>query len=67
MADSILIVEDEVLVALEMESILEERGYEVVGIAADLEGALAFAGRNVDLACVWRRIEADTRRSAFGM
>jgi len=52
MADSILIVEDEMLVALEMESILEERGYEVIGIASDLEGALAFADRNVDLALV---------------
>ena len=40
------------LVALEMESILEERGYEVVGIASDLEGALAFADRNVNLALV---------------
>lgn len=52
MADSILIVEDEILVALEMESILEERGYEVVGIASDLEGALSLADRNVDLALV---------------
>jgi DNA-binding response OmpR family regulator len=52
MADSLLIVEDEMLVALEMESILEEHGYHVVGIASDLEGALAFAGRNVDLALV---------------
>ena len=52
MADSLLIVEDEMLVALEMESILEEHGYDVVGIASDLEGALAFAGRNVDLALV---------------
>lgn len=52
MADSILIVEDEMLVALEMESVLEERGYDVVGIASDLLGALAFADRNVDLALV---------------
>lgn len=52
MADSILIVEDELLVALEMESILQEHGYDVVGIASDLEGALAFADRNVDLALV---------------
>jgi len=52
MADSILIVEDEMLVALEMESILQEHGYDVVGIASDLEGALAFADRNVDLALV---------------
>ena len=48
----ILIVEDEMLVALEMESILEEHGYDVVGIASDLEGALTFADRNVDLALV---------------
>lgn len=52
MADCILIVEDEILVALEMESILEERGYEVVGIASDLQEALAFADRTVDLALV---------------
>jgi DNA-binding response OmpR family regulator len=52
MADSILIVEDEMLVALEMESILVDRGYEVVGIAVDLDGALALADRNVDLALV---------------
>ena len=52
MADSILIVEDEILVAMEMESILQEHGYDVVGIASDLEGALAFADRNVDLALV---------------
>lgn len=52
MTDSILIVEDEMLVALEMENILEERGYEVVGIASDLEGALAYTHRKVDLALV---------------
>ncbi len=52
MTDAILIVEDEMLVALEMESILEERGYEVVGIASDLDGALAYAHRKVDLALV---------------
>ena len=52
MADSILIVEDEILVAMEMESILQEHGCDVVGIASDLEGALAFADRNVDLALV---------------
>jgi len=52
MAVSILIVEDEILVALEMESILQDRGYEVAGIAADLAGALAFASSNIDLALV---------------
>lgn len=52
MAASILIVEDEILVALEMESILEEEGYEIVGVAADLQSALAYADRNIDLALV---------------
>lgn len=52
MTDSILIVEDEMLVALEIESILEDRGYHVVGIASDLADALAFADRVVDLALV---------------
>ena len=50
-AVSILIVEDEILVALEMQCILEERGYQVVEIAADLEGALTVADK-IDLALV---------------
>lgn len=52
MAPSILIVEDEILIALEMQGILEERGYQVAGIAADLEGALAYADTGLDLALV---------------
>ena len=52
MSNSILIVEDEALIALEMDSILEDSGYDVVGIASDLEGALAFADRTIDLALV---------------
>lgn len=52
MSASILIVEDEVFVALEMRSILEERGYTVLGIAADLSGALAYAEQDIDLALV---------------
>jgi len=52
MSNPILIVEDEALIALEMESILEDSGYDVVGIASDLEGALAFADRTIDLALV---------------
>lgn len=52
MLASILIVEDEILVALEMEAILEEHGYRVVGIASDLEGALAYADSGIDLALV---------------
>ena len=52
MGQSILIVEDEVFIALEMQGILEDNGFEVLGIAADLEGALAYADRNIDLALV---------------
>ena len=52
MTASILIVEDETLVALEMESILEDHGYNVAGIAADLDGAMAYADAGIDLALV---------------
>jgi DNA-binding response OmpR family regulator len=52
MSKTILIVEDEFLVALEMQCILEDEGYDVLGIAADLEGALAYTNRNIDLALV---------------
>lgn len=52
MTASILIVEDEILVALEMEATLEDHGYDIIGIAADLEGALAYADRRIDLALV---------------
>ena len=52
MASSILIVEDEFLVALEMQSILEESGYRVLGVAADLESAMAYAEQSIDLALV---------------
>jgi len=49
---SILIVEDEILVALEMESILHEHGYHIVGIAADLADAISYADSKADLALV---------------
>lgn len=52
MTASILIVEDEMLVALEMESILEDHGYRVAGIAVDLESAMAYADGSIDLALV---------------
>lgn len=52
MNGSILIVEDEVLVALEMRWILEEHGFEVLGIAADLEAALSYGDWNIDVALV---------------
>lgn len=40
-----LIVEDEIFVALDLERILEDRGYDVVGIAADRQEALAHGAR----------------------
>jgi DNA-binding response OmpR family regulator len=52
MTASILIVEDEMLVALEMQSILEDHGYQVAGIAVDLQSAMAFADGSIDLALV---------------
>jgi two-component system, response regulator PdtaR len=52
MSCRILIVEDETLVALEMQSILEENGYGIAGIAADLDSAMALASGALDLALV---------------
>ena len=52
MPATILIVEDEILVALEMQSILEDNGYCVAGIAADLQSALHYAASGIDLALV---------------
>ena len=48
----ILIVEDEYLVAAEVEASLEERGFVSVGIAPDMEAALALAAAKPDLALV---------------
>ena len=47
-----MIVEDEILVAANLEATLEELGYEPVGIAPDTEAALALAGACPDLALV---------------
>lgn len=52
MSDKILIVEDEMLVALEMQSILEDHGYEVLGLAPDLKSALEYAEQGAALALV---------------
>lgn len=48
----ILIVEDEFVVALNLEAILEERGHQPVGIAPDLATALELAAEEPDLALV---------------
>lgn len=43
MSKTALIVEDEIFVALDLERILTDAGYQVVGIAADSDTALAAA------------------------
>lgn len=52
MTARILIVEDEMLVAMELESILEDLGHEPVGIAPDLTAAERLAQTELDLALV---------------
>ncbi len=52
MSANILIVEDEMLVALEVEAVLEDLDHRVVGIAPDLETAMQLADQPVDLALV---------------
>lgn len=47
----ILVVEDEIFVAIEIEHVIEEMGFTPVGIAADLRSALALAD-GVDVALV---------------
>ena len=48
----ILIVEDEMLVAFELESILEDLGHEPAGIVPDLETAESYFEESLDLALV---------------
>lgn len=52
MSARILIVEDEMLVAIELESVLSDLGYSVVGIAPDLHAAHAYFDDRIDLALV---------------
>lgn len=52
MTARILIVEDEMLVAMELESILAESGFEPVGIAPDLSTAEEYFDQTIDLALV---------------
>lgn len=49
---SILIVEDEVLVAMEMAAILDDLGHQVAGIAPDLAAAREYYDQPLDLALV---------------
>ena len=52
MGARVMIVEDEILVAANLEATLEDLGYEPVGIAPDTEAALALACACPDLALV---------------
>jgi DNA-binding response OmpR family regulator len=52
MPAKILIVEDEMLVALELEAILEDLGHQPVGIAPDLVTADDYSEETLDLALV---------------
>ena len=52
MKPRILIVEDEILIACELEAILEDLGCEPIGIATDTRSALNLAERQPDLALV---------------
>ncbi|UVO54867.1 response regulator [Sphingomonas sp. SUN039] len=48
----VLIVEDEMLVACEVEAVLGDLGHQVVGIAPDLDTAMELAAQPIDLALV---------------
>jgi DNA-binding response OmpR family regulator len=52
MAARILIVEDEMLVALELENVLEDLGHEPIGIVPDLQAAELYFDEALDLALV---------------
>ena len=49
---TVLIVEDEMLVAIDLEASLEEHGYRPVGIAADMTRAMELASFRPDVALV---------------
>jgi CheY-like chemotaxis protein len=51
-AGRIMIVEDEIIVAMDLEATLEDFGFESVGIAADMPAAYRLAATNPDVALV---------------
>lgn len=57
MSMSVVIVEDEALIALDLEGIVEDAGFTVAGIATDMGEALAIVAKSaVDLAIVDLRL-----------
>ena len=61
----ILVVEDEIFVATEIECVIEEMGHVPVGIAADQRSAMALAG-NSDVALVDLNLRDGPTGSAIG-
>jgi CheY-like chemotaxis protein len=69
----ILIVEDEILIALELESLLQDLGHDVVGMAAssgealslgqELKPDLAFVDIHLADGSTWRAISQPSTRS----
>lgn len=52
MAAKVLIVEDEFLIGMELEMTLQERGYDVVGVAVDYDSAVSHAADEPEIALV---------------
>lgn len=61
MPHRIMIVEDEAILALDLSDLLEDAGYEIAGIARDMQAALQLAERKpVDLATMDIRLAGGT-------
>ncbi|KLI65033.1 response regulator [Aurantiacibacter marinus] len=52
MPSTILIIEDEIFIAADMEDVILELGHKSAGIADDMKSALAIASEDVDIALV---------------
>jgi len=61
MSKTVLIVEDEIFVALDLERILTDAGYRVAAIAADSDGAIAVAAE-----CHFALVDVNLRDGATG-
>jgi len=61
MSKTVLIVEDEIFVALDLERILTDAGYRVAAIAADSDGAIAAAAD-----CHFALVDVNLRDGATG-
>jgi DNA-binding response OmpR family regulator len=66
MSKTVLIVEDEIFVALEIEQIVEDTGFDVGAIAADREAALA-AAEHCDIALVDLNLRDGPTGPSIGM